>query len=98
LDFSSRIPGKKKYGIKAFANAILSIPITLYENSGLKVDCLSKCIEMYENYESKLKNYNCDEINHLDSFSVKKTILNTVCIIVIQILLIDEIFFGRGLG
>lgn len=98
LDFSSKIPGKKKYGIKAFANAVLSIPITLYENSGLKVDCLSKCIEMYEKYESKLKNYNCDEINHLDSFSVKKTILNTVCIIVIQILLIDEIFFGRGLG
>jgi len=92
LIFSAKIPGKKKYGVRAVANAIASIPRTLLENSGKKVDNLSKCIELYGNRE------NSEETVYLDSYSAKKHVLNTVCFLLMQLLLIDDIYFGRGLG
>ena len=92
LTFSTKIPGKKKYGVRAVANAIASIPKTLFENSGLKIDNLSKCIKVYQE-ELIMKN----TIN-LDSYSTKKHIFTTVCFLLIQLLLIDDIYFGRGLA
>ena len=97
LNFSKNIPGKKKYGIRAFANAISSIPLTLFENSGFKIDNLSKCIEVYEKYNSDIENRDIKKIKCLDSFSVKKQIFVSVSFIITQILLIDDIYFGRGL-
>lgn len=98
LNFSTNIPGKKKYGVRAFANAVAAIPITLNENSGIKIDNLSKCIELYEKNEIKFGTKNNENIAQLDSFSVKKHIFTIVCLIVTQILLIDDIYFGRGLA
>ena len=92
LTFSTKIPGKKKYGVRAVANAMASIPKTLFENSGLKLDNLSKCINVYRE-EISMKN-----IINLDSYSTKKHIFTTVCFLLIQLLLIDDIYFGRGLA
>ena len=97
LEFSAQVPGKKKLGIKAIANAILSIPTTLFENSGFKIENSYDCIEIYEKNEIRLKNNNIEKIEHLDSFSVKKNIFTTLCFVIVQILLIDDIYFGRGL-
>merc|ERR1712127_259793 len=88
LNFSKNIPGKKKYGIRAFANAISSIPLTLFENSGFKIDNLSKCIEVYEKYNSDIENRDIKKIKCLDSFSVKKQMFGSVSFIITQILLI----------
>lgn len=92
LIYSTKIPGKKKYGVRAIANAIASIPRTLLENSGLKVDNLSKCIEIYG------ERGNSEDALQLDSYSAKKHVFTTVCFLLIQLLLIDDIYFGRGLG
>ena len=97
LNFSRGIPGKKKYGVRAFANAIQSIPLTLYENSGFKIDNPAKCAEIYQKNEKNFKNSTTRELKYLDSFSVKKHIFISVSFIVTQILLIDDIYFGRGL-
>jgi len=98
LAFSSNIPGKKKYGIRSFANAVTAIPITLFENSGYKIDTLHKCLEIYEKTKEKLGNNIPGDLTCIDSFSVKKHIFTTVCYVIIQILLIDDIYFGRGLN
>lgn len=92
LIYSTKIPGKKKYGVRAIANAIASIPRTLLENSGLKVDNLSKCIEIYG------ERGNSEDALQLDSYSAKKHVFTTVCFLLIQLLLIDDIYFGRGLS
>ena len=98
IDFSKNIPGKKKYGVRAFASAITSIPRTLYENSGFKIESLSDCVNVYEKLECNIKSKIAENILYLDSFSVKKNVFTTVCFIIVQILLIDEIYFGKGLA
>ena len=98
MAYSCDIPGRKKYGIRSFADAVTAIPITLFENSGYKIDNLNKCIEIYEKTEKKLEYEIPQDLNYLDSFSVKKHMFTTVCFVIIQILLIDDIYFGRGLG
>ena len=64
----------------------------IVENSGLKVDNLSKCIEIYG------ERGNSEDALQLDSYSAKKHVFTTVCFLLIQLLLIDDIYFGRGLG
>ena len=56
LDFMIASAFDTHHSQTRFANALSSIPITLNENSGLKIDSVSKCLEIYEKNEKKGKN------------------------------------------
>lgn len=99
ITYSNLIKGRKKFGIIALAAGILSIPKVLSENSGedpyLYFNKIENILTQNKSFSSTSK-FNQTDI--FDCFTVKKQILNSVCSIANNILLIDEIILGKGLG
>ena len=95
----TNVSGKAKLGVQAFADALLIIPRTLAENSGLdQQDTLWKVIEAHERTG---ENYGVDVItgdaqpnslsNIFDNYIVKRQFLNIAPVLAEQLLLVDEV-------
>ena len=95
----TNVSGKAKLGVQAFADALLVIPRTLAENSGLdQQDTLLKVVEAHERTG---ENYGVDVItgeaqpnslsNIYDNYIVKRQFLNIAPVLAEQLLLVDEV-------
>ena len=95
----TNVSGKAKLGVNAFADALLVIPRTLAENSGLdQQDVLLKVIEAHERTK---ESYGVDVIsgeaqpsklaNIWDNYIVKRQFLNIAPVLAEQLLLVDEV-------
>ena len=101
------VSGKAKLGVEAFANAMLIIPKTLAENSGLDVqESIIKVEEEQERSEAAVGlDLNSGEVflpaaeGVWDSYTVKKQTLNLSTILATQLLLVDEVMkAGKAMG
>jgi T-complex protein 1 subunit zeta len=101
------VTGKAKLGVEAFANAMLIVPKTLAENSGLDPqDSIIKVEEEQDNSENAIgldltSGNTClpDLVGIWDSYTVKKQILNLSTILSTQLLLVDEVMkAGKAMG
>ena len=108
LDFArENVSGKTKIGVTAFAEALLVVPRTLAENSGLDVqDSLLKVIEKHQSTKGA---YGLDvntgdaqaviEASIFDNYIVKRQFLNLAPVLAQQLLLVDEVMrAGRQMG
>eukprot|EP01125_Pyxidicula_operculata_P021849 TRINITY_DN8697_c0_g1_i1.p1 TRINITY_DN8697_c0_g1~~TRINITY_DN8697_c0_g1_i1.p1 ORF type:complete len:541 (-),score=160.80 TRINITY_DN8697_c0_g1_i1:107-1729(-) len=98
LKFKEEIKGRTKFGVQAFADAILVIPKTLASNSGF--DIMETILKLQE--ESKAGNMvgldihtgdPCDPETEgiYDNFTVKRYLLENSVVIASQLLLVDEV-------
>lgn len=101
------VSGKAKLGVEAFANAMLVVPKTLAENSGLDVqDALIKVEEEQERSDAAVGlDLNTGETflpaaeGVWDSYTVKKQTLNLATVLATQLLLVDEVMkAGKAMG
>jgi T-complex protein 1 subunit zeta len=91
--------GKVKLGIQCFADALLVIPRTLAENSGL--DAQETLLKVMEAHEKSGEPYGVDVItgeaqpvtvSHVyDNYIVKRQFLNIAPVLAEQLLLVDEV-------
>ena len=106
LKYKKKISGRKKIGIQAFADALLSIPRTLVANAGH--DQQEVIIKLLQEAE-KGKNVGVDlqtgdlldpkQSGIFDNYCVKKQFLHLGSIIASKLLLVDEIMrAGRSMG
>lgn len=95
----ANVEGKAKLGVMAFADALLVIPRTLAENSGLdQQDVLLKVVDKHEVTKEA---YGVDVItgeaqpvslsNIWDNYIVKRQFLNIAPVLAEQLLLVDEV-------
>lgn len=95
----TNVSGKAKLGVAAFADALLVIPRTLAENSGLdQQDVLLKVVEAHERTK---EHYGVDVLtgeaqpsklaNIWDNYIVKRQFLNIAPVLAEQLLLVDEV-------
>jgi T-complex protein 1 subunit zeta len=103
----SAVSGKAKLGVEAFAHAMLIVPKTLAENSGLDVqDSLIKVEEEQERSELPVglnlvtgDSFLPESEGIWDSYTVKKQILNLSTVLATQLLLVDEVMkAGKAMG
>jgi len=103
----SAVSGRARLGVESFANAMLIVPKTLAENSGLDVqEAIIKVQEEQERSNTKvgldLNTGECMDSAALgvwDSYTVKKQILNLATILANQLLLVDEVMkAGKAMG
>lgn len=101
------VAGKAKLGVEAFANAMLVVPKTLAENSGLDVqESIIKVEEEQERADEAVGlDLNSGEVflpaaeGVWDSYTVKKQTLNLSTILASQLLLVDEVMkAGKSMG
>lgn len=101
------VSGRARLGVESFANAMLIVPKTLAENSGLDVqEAIIKVQEEQERSNTKvgldLNTGECMDAAALgvwDSYTVKKQILNLATILANQLLLVDEVMkAGKAMG
>lgn len=101
------VAGKAKLGVEAFANAMLVVPKTLAENSGLDVqESIIKIEEEQERSEQAVGlDLNSGEVflpeaeGVWDSYTVKRQTLNLSTILASQLLLVDEVMkAGKSMG
>ena len=101
------VSGKAKLGVEAFARALLVVPRTLAENSGLDVqDCVIKLEEEQERSELPVGlNLNSGDTflpaaeGVWDSVTVKRQMLNLSTVLATQLLLVDEVMkAGKAMG
>lgn len=101
------VTGKAKLGVEAFANAMLVVPKTLAENSGLDVqDSLIKVEEEQERTDAAVGlDLNSGETflpaaeGIWDSYTVKRQTLNLATVLATQLLLVDEVMkAGKAMG
>ena len=101
------VTGRAKLGVEAFANAMLVVPKTLAENSGLDVQ--ESIINMEEEQDRSDLPVGLDlnsgdtflpaSAGIWDSYTVKKQTLNLSTILATQLLLVDEVMkAGRNMG
>eukprot|EP00758_Cryptobia_borreli_P008691 Tbor_TRINITY_DN5410_c4_g2::TRINITY_DN5410_c4_g2_i1::g.25381::m.25381/K09498/CCT6; T-complex protein 1 subunit zeta len=102
IAYSDTITGKKKIGVRAFAQGLLVIPKTLAENSGLDVQQAIITLEegckkaMAEGKWAGLRIDNGEAFDPVaagifDSVNVKRSIVDACGAIASQLLLVDEI-------
>eukprot|EP00747_Dinoflagellata_sp_TGD_P161750 gnl/TRDRNA2_/TRDRNA2_178581_c0_seq1.p1 gnl/TRDRNA2_/TRDRNA2_178581_c0~~gnl/TRDRNA2_/TRDRNA2_178581_c0_seq1.p1 ORF type:complete len:573 (-),score=135.40 gnl/TRDRNA2_/TRDRNA2_178581_c0_seq1:136-1740(-) len=105
--FKRTISGKARLGVEIFANALLVIPKTLLENSGLDVQ--EKLLALIAERESKklavgVNVATGDPMNPSidgvwDSYLVKKQMLGLTPVLAEQLLLVDEVIrAGKQMG
>jgi len=101
------VAGRAKLGVEAFANAMLIVPKTLAENSGLDVQ--ESIIKVEEEQERSDLPVGIDlntgdtllpaALGIWDSYTVKKQILNLSTVLANQLLLVDEVMkAGKAMG
>ncbi|CAM6091546.1 unnamed protein product [Calypogeia fissa] len=104
-DVKRTVQGRAQLGVEAFADALLVVPKTLAENSGLDTqDVLILLQSAHDAGNVVGLNHNTGEPMdpHLegifDNYSVKKQILNSAPVIAAQLLLVDEVIrAGRNM-
>jgi len=99
LKLRDTVKGRARLGVQAFADAILIIPKTLAHNAGL--DPQDTIVKLQEEYVKSGLPVGIDlstgeplmpaERGILDNYIVKKTLLNSCCVIASNLLLVDEI-------
>merc|ERR1712113_792436 len=97
--FKRTVPGKPRLGVEIFGKALLTIPKTLVENSGLDVQ--EKLLHLISERESKTSPVGVsvatgDPINPVmegiwDNYIVKKQLLGLAPVLAEQLLLVDEV-------
>lgn len=105
MDYTREVKGKAKLGVRAFADALLIVPKTLAENSGLDVsetlikvqeeqaDSGMACGINLDNGEAMLP---ADE-GVWDQYRVKRQMIHLATVLSSQLLLVDEVMrAGRG--
>ena len=95
----TNVSGKAKLGVHAFADALLVVPRTLAENSGL--DQQDVLLRVQEAHERTGENYGVDVITGeaqpvavsqvWDNYIVKRQFLNIAPVLAEQLLLVDEV-------
>jgi T-complex protein 1 subunit zeta len=93
------VSGKAKFGVEAFADALLSIPRTLANNAGFdSQEVLLACIEKYQETNKPFgididtgKPSPSNVTNVYDNYCVKRQFLNICPILAQQLLLVDEV-------
>lgn len=98
-EFKRSVPGKPRLGVEIFGKALLAIPKTLLENSGLDVQ--EKLLKVISERESKrtavgLSVATGDVIDPamegiLDNYRVKRQMLGLSPVLAEQLLLVDEV-------
>merc|ERR1711959_163038 len=105
--FKRTVKGKARLGVEIFANALLVIPKTLLENSG--VDIQDKLLKVVGERESKKLPVGinvatgdpCDATIEgiWDNYCVKKQLMGLASVLAQQLLLVDEVIrAGRQMG
>lgn len=105
-EYRKSVKGKAKYGVDAFADAMLVVPRTLASNSGH--DPQEVCLKVQEVYQEKKSPFGVDlatgepspsELTHIwDNYCVKRQFLNIAPILAQQLLLVDEVIrAGRNM-
>jgi len=105
--FKRTVQGKARLGVEIFANAMLIVPKTLLENSG--VDIQDKLLKVIGERESKMLpvGVNLQTGDPMDAtvegiwdnFCVKKQLLGLASVLAQQLLLVDEVIrAGRQMG
>lgn len=99
--------GKQKYGVQAYADAILAVPKTLAENSGFDIqDTIVKLQDAHSeskqalglDLESGLPT-DTSAIGVYDTYRVKKQYIHLSTVLAVQLLLVDEVIkAGRQMG
>jgi T-complex protein 1 subunit zeta len=101
------VTGRAKLGVEAFANAMLVIPKTLAENSGLDVQESIIKIEEEQDRTDQAVGLDLNSGDTFlpasegiwDSYTVKKQTLNLSTVLATQLLLVDEVMkAGRSMG
>ncbi|KAL8427399.1 hypothetical protein Efla_006430 [Eimeria flavescens] len=98
-EFKRTVPGKQKLGVDAFADALLIIPKTLAENSGLDAyDALLSLIDAHHatnqlvGLDLATGQSNSPALEGIwDSYKVKKQMLSLAPTLAQQLLLVDEV-------
>mmetsp|Transcript_27012 Transcript_27012/g.61024 ORF Transcript_27012/g.61024 Transcript_27012/m.61024 type:complete len:537 (-) Transcript_27012:122-1732(-) len=99
--------GKAKLGVEVFANALLSIPKTLAENSGFDVqELIIKAVDQHAKTNDMIgidvdtgDTFLPATVGVWDNVCVKKQILNLAPVLAQQLLLVDEVIrAGRQMG
>jgi len=106
MKFKKTIDGRKKLGIQAFADALLSIPRTLVDNSGHdQQEVLIKLLQETEKGKQVGVDLETGDVldpmssGIFDNYCVKKQFLHLGSIIASKLLLVDEIMrAGRSMG
>jgi len=106
MKFKKTIDGRKKLGIQAFADALLSIPRTLVSNAGHdQQEVLIKLLQETEKGKQVGVDLETGDVldpmssGIFDNYCVKKQFLHLGSIIASKLLLVDEIMrAGRSMG
>lgn len=93
------VPGKAKFGVEVFAEALLTIPRTLASNGGFdSQEVLLACIDKYQETKKPFgidlntgKPSPSNVTNVYDNYCVKRQFLNIAPILAQQLLLVDEV-------
>ncbi|KAJ8601128.1 hypothetical protein CTAYLR_008827 [Chrysophaeum taylorii] len=107
LNCKPQTSGKKKFGVQAFADAILAIPKALAENSGFDVQ--DTIVKLQEAHYSTKKLLGLDlqtgepedmvAAGIYDTYRVKKQFLHLSTVLAVQLLLVDEVIkAGKKMG
>lgn len=98
----TEVTGKNKYGVRAFADALLVVPRTLAENSGFDVqDSVLSLLEVHERGQKDFgisvetgDPVNAAVLGVYDNYCVKRQMLSIAPTLAQQLLLVDEIVRG----
>jgi T-complex protein 1 subunit zeta len=105
--FKRTIKGKARLGVEIFAQALMVVPKTLTENSGLDVmDCILRAQGAHAENKTPvgidvLTGEPCSPVMEgiYDNYCVKKQMLNLTPVLAQQLLLVDEVIrAGRQMG
>lgn len=107
MSYKDSVKGRAKLGVQAFAEALLVIPKTLAENSGL--DLQESIIKVLDAYHQSKVYHGLDlhsgepmlpnELGVWDNFCVKRQSLSLATVLATQLLLVDEVIkAGRQMG
>ena len=106
--YSKTVEGKQYYGVVAFAEALLVIPKSICENSGVDAqDAILKCSKKFRDGKVLVgvditqdgEPMNPIDNGIIDNYCVKKAFLNIGPVLAQQLLMVDEIIrAGKGAG
>eukprot|EP01002_Notosolenus_urceolatus_P015904 NODE_904_length_1707_cov_74.579614_g737_i0.p2 GENE.NODE_904_length_1707_cov_74.579614_g737_i0~~NODE_904_length_1707_cov_74.579614_g737_i0.p2 ORF type:complete len:388 (+),score=144.74 NODE_904_length_1707_cov_74.579614_g737_i0:502-1665(+) len=105
LDASRAVEGKKKLGVRLFADALLSIPRQLAKNAGLDADeAVMQVLDAQ--YKGEIAGLDLDSgkpmdpvtVGVYDNFSVKRNMITSAATIASQLLIVDEILKAGSHG
>ena len=99
MKFKSKVTGRAKLGVMAYAEALLTIPKTLAENAGYDAqDTMLKLLEEEAKGSSKIgldistgEPIDPCAAGIYDNFNVKRQMLDSAAVISSQLLLVDEV-------